>query len=259
VSHLDLVQADTSLELTRRFSDEFSISFLNETGVAPDAPALSLMDLMRGPSERTASATRADFDFGAFGFNVVAGHIDEERGLLGLSWSDAFGGTPSGQTRFGGLGWRYQSNEGWRVSLNAELGLADLARTGWLRVDDPLRTSAYAFAFEQDATPPWLADAAGAGRGVLRLSLSQPLRVESGTLTFMAPTATKYGRRSLQYEERSFEPTPSGRELRIGLGYNYFAGSNVSAFGEALYVLAPGHMENAHDAAMLRFGVRVAH
>jgi hypothetical protein len=58
--------------------------------------------------------------------------------------------------------------------------------------------------------------------------------------------------------ERQFSPTPSGRELRLGVGYSYFAGDALSAFGEALYVLEPGHVEEADSETVLRLGLRVA-
>ena len=94
--------------------------------------------------------------------------------------------------------------------------------------------------------------------GALTLSLAQPLRVEDGALAVMAPTATKYGRQSLRFERREFEPTPSGRELRLGLGYSYRRGEALSALGEVLYVEEPGHVAGAEPQTVLRFGVRVA-
>ncbi|MGQ0532420.1 MAG: S8 family peptidase [Caulobacteraceae bacterium] len=257
LGHLELVQSDLSLELTRRFGDVFSLSFISETGQAPSEPALSLTDVLRSPVERSAVATRAAFDFGRHGFDITGGQINEDRGLLGLSWSDRLGQTPAGETRFVGIGWRYRPAEDWRVSANAEFGVADLVGSSWLKVDEPLRTTSLSFEIAHDLIPLWLEGLAPDAAGVLSLRISQPLRVESGVLSFMAPTANEYGRRSLRYEERSFEPTPSGREMRIGLGYNLFGGESLSAFGEAIYVIDPGHVAEADPDTVLRLGVRV--
>jgi hypothetical protein len=100
-------------------------------------------------------------------------------------------------------------------------------------------------------------------RGALRphgsteAGCSQPLRIEEGEMSFMAPVATNYGRRSLSFERRSFEPTPSGREVRAALGYRYFEGDNILAFGEIVYVNEPGHICDADDEGIVRFGMRL--
>jgi subtilisin family serine protease len=258
VSHLDFVQSDLSLRLTRRFNDVFALSFLSETGEVVDEPALTTTDLLRAPAERNAQAARAAFDFGRHGFDLTYGTLNEDRGLLGLSWSDRLGSTPAGRTEFAGLSWRYRPAERWRLAANAEFGVADLARSGWLDVEAPLRTTSFSFEIAHDATPAWLEDLVEGGAGTLSLRISQPLRVESGMLSFMAPVANEYGRRSLTYEQRVFEPIPSGREIRVGLGYTFFAGDNLSAFGEATYVHDAGHIADADEEALLRLGFRFA-
>jgi hypothetical protein len=177
------------------------------------------------------------------------GEIAEEEGVLGLVWSSSFGATPGGETRFAGFGAHLDLSPAWRLSASTEFGFAEMASAGWLEVLEPLRTSA--FSLQARATPAGMP-------GAVTLSLTQPLRVEEGVLGFMAPTATKYGRQSLTYEQRQFSPTPSGRELRFGLGYSYWQGDTLSAFGEAFYVLEPGHIASAEPGAIIRFGVRVA-
>jgi hypothetical protein len=42
------------------------------------------------------------------------------------------------------------------------------------------------------------------------------------------------------------------------LGYSYIAGDTLSAFGEAIYVIEPGHIEWADPETMFRLGLRVA-
>lgn len=243
VSHLDAVQSDMSLRLTRQIMPGVAFSLITESGRAPSGVAYS-------PGvERTATAARASFNLPRAGLDLTMGEVREDEGVLGLVWSTGFGVTPGGETRFAGFGAHYDLSPVWRLSASAEFGVAEMASIGWLDVASPLRTSA--FSLQARATPHGMP-------GALTFSIAQPLRVEDGALSFMAPTATKYGRQSLSYEQRTFSPTPSGRELRFGVGYSYWQGETLSAFGEAYYVLEPGHVAYADPDAILRFGIRVA-
>lgn len=243
VSHLDAVQSDMSLRLTRQIAPGVSFSLINESGRAPSAVGFA-------PGiERNATAARASFNLPRAGLDLTMGEIEEGEGVLGLVWSTGFGATPGGETRFAGFGAHFDISPVWRLSASAEFGVAEMASVGWLDVASPLRTSA--FSLQARATPQGLP-------GALTFSIAQPLRVEDGALSFMAPTATKYGRQSLSFEQRVFSPTPSGRELRFGVGYSYWQGEVISAFGEAYYVLEPGHVASADPDAILRFGIRVA-
>lgn len=244
VSHLDAVQSDMSLRLTRRLVKGVSLSLINESGRTASGVAF-----MPGV-ERSATAARASFDLPRVGLDLTFGAVREDQGVLGMIWSSGFGATPGGETRFGGIGFHADVTSVWRVSGSAEFGVADMGPSGWLQVIEPLRTTA--FSLKAQARPDWL-------NGALTFTVTQPLRVEDGVMAFLAPTATNYGRESLSYELRAFSPAPSGRELRLGVGYTYWRGDVFSAFGEALYVLEPGHVRNQDAESMLRFGLRVAH
>lgn len=259
VGHLDQVEADLSLQVTHRLSDVVSVAFVSERGLAPERAMLSLQNfyLAQAPTERSATAGRAAFDFGVHRFEITAGRIEEGAGVLGFYWSDVLGQTPAGETAFSGFAWRYRPDSNLKIDVEVETGVSQLASTGWLNIDAPIRTSSYALSIESGYAPRWLTSLID-GEGAVTFTISQPLRVEEGRMSFMAPTATKYGRSSLRYEERSFEPTPSGRETRLGLRYGYFAGENLSAFGEAIYVLEPGHIAHAEPDTVLRVGVRLA-
>lgn len=252
VGHLASIDADISLSITSRLSDHARVSFITETSHAETGLAFA-------QDARTAHAMRARFDAAAHRFDVTLGVITEEGALLGMSWADALGQTPTGETQFTGLAWSYSATPDLRFNAAVEYGVADAAQIGWLRVVEPLRTSAFSLQAESDFTPGWLSALREDGLGFFRFSISQPMRVEDGVLSFMAPTATKYGRRSLAYEERRFSPMPSGREVRLGLGYTYYAGETLSAFGETMYVLDPGHIASVEPETLLRLGIRIAH
>jgi subtilisin family serine protease len=246
--HMGFVNADTSLRLTQRLTKHIGLSFLSESGEGR-------VGLMQERVERAATAAQATFDFGRFGFDATFGQIDEQQGLLGLVWSDALGDTPRGETKFAGFAGHFDPAANWRVSFQGEMGVADLAQAGWLTIGEPLRTSAFTAELLYFGAP----DFGAPGRGMLTLSVSQPMRVEDGALLARLPNATAYGRRSMTYETRTIDPTPSGREVRLGLGYRYFESERISAFGEALYVTQPGHVADAADDAVLRVGLRVRH
>ena len=252
VGHLGLVNSDFSLMLTGQLNDVVRLSLMSESGDAA-------VGTEQRQAERRAAAVRAAFDFGGAGFDVTYGRIVEERGVLGMAWSDGLGQTPGGEIAFTAFTGHFEPARNLRLRFGAELGVADLGRSGWLWVAEPLRTSAFSFEASMGAAPTWLRPFGAEGSGVVSFTLSQPLRVDGGAFNFMAPTATAEGRKSLTYELRSIEPVPSGRELRMGLGYRYFAGDVFSAFGEALYVVEPGHIASAEPGAIVRFGFRVAH
>jgi subtilisin family serine protease len=250
LGHLSFVQSQTSLRLTQQVNDVVSLSMISESGG-------EFAGFGGVRNERSANAARASLDFGRFGFDVTAGRMDEAAGVLGFAWSSDIAPTPGGATEFAGVSGHFIPADGWRLSFSAEHGIADLPQSGWLSVDQSLRTSAYAFEASRWVTPAWLDLYGDEGEGVLSLNIAQPLRVEDGAMSFMAPTATNYGRRSLTFERRTFEPTPSGRETRVALGYRYFAGDLFSAFGEIVYVSEPGHVLKADAEGVARFGFRV--
>lgn len=256
IGHLDQVPAEQSLQITHRLNDALSFAFISESGFAADPPGMAFSGFTQLPAERSATAARVAVGLGPHLVEFTSGRVHDDRGTLGLSWNNLLGQTPEGETRFSSVAWRYRTG-GLGLDIEFEHGVSALANTGWLRVDEPITTSAYSVSLQHALTPSWL-DSFG-GEGLLSLTLSQPLRVEAGRLSFMAPTATKYGRSSLRHEERAFEPIPSGRETRLGLRYQYFTGHSFSAFGEAIYVHEPGHVSHADPDSILRLGVRLAH
>lgn len=242
IGHLGFVNADSSLSLTRELTRFARVSFISESGEGEAG-------LVQEPSARRATAARLGFGADALGFDLTYGRIADQRGVLGLAWAETLGDTPGGGVRFAGFAAHAQPIASLNLRAQAELGVADMRRPGWLFLAEPLRTSAFELEASYDTAPG----------GTLSLTLSQPLRVDDGLFTASLPTATNYGRRSLSYETRAIDPTPSGRELRLGLGYRYFAGDWLSAFGEAMLVNEPGHVAGADPAAMMRFGVRLKH
>lgn len=175
------------------------------------------------------------------------GALREFESALGASASGAFGRLASGVV-FAGPGFGAEMG-GWGVEAGAELGMAGSdASGGIVREVSALATSAFSLSAER----------AFEDGGRLRLSLSQPLRVESGRLRLAVPTGrTKRGEVVRGIVDAPL--TPSGRQIDLGADWRRPAGA---AGGElrlgATLSFQPGHEAGrAPDLALLA-GYRLA-
>ena len=130
-----------------------------------------------------------------------AGWLEERESLLGSSTSGAFGALASDAV-FAGI--RLDGGLGeWRMSANAEIGTVSSAvRGGLITGISPLTTTAFSLhanrAFDED--------------GSLRLTVSQPLRVERGRASLSVPSGrTKAG--EVLRSSISADVAPSGRQI----------------------------------------------
>lgn len=237
ISFFNLVNADVSMAVTQQVLPGLAMSFVSASA-GRDA---------NGQRDH-AEAVHAQLDFGPAQFDLQAGVLTEGEGALGFVLGDEFGRTPSGQTRFTSVSGGYDFDGPWRVSASATQGFPD-APSNWLAVRERLSALAFSIALEREVQ---LLRA----QGVLALSVSQPLRIEGGELSFLAPVADRYGRASLRYEDRVISPTPSGREIRFGAAYRYFVSDRLSGFGEFQYVAEPGHVADREAEVAVSVGIR---
>ena len=173
-----------------------------------------------------------------------AGWIGERETLLGSVGEGAFG-TLAGDTSFVGVD-AHTDQGGWRVGANAELGLVSPAARGGLvtRVSS-LATSAFAL----HATRPL------GGAGTLRLSLSQPLRVENGRASLTVPSGrTKQG--MVLYSPVRADLAPSGRQVDIAGQWRRPLAEGELRLGTVLS-LRPGHRQAADPEMTLLAGWRL--
>ena len=153
----------------------------------------------RNPVAGTAlSWRRASWPVG-----VRVGWIGERETLLGSVGEGAFGGLSS-DAAFAGLDVGTELGR-WRVRANAELGrVAPKTGEGLLRGVSVLTTSAFALHATRGV----------AGLGAVRLSVSQPLRVEHGQAWLRVPEGrTKGG--AVQYVGVGAGLEPSGRQVDV--------------------------------------------
>ena len=171
-----------------------------------------------------------------------AGWMTEQGSVLGASGRGAFGSL-TGQTGFVGLhtGWKTDT---WSVHANAEFGtIASTPEKSLIKDISGVITSTFGLS----ATRSF-----GAGRA-LQVSLSQPLRVESGRASFVVPVArTKSG----SVVRRSFTSglSPSGRQIDFSLSWHHRVSDSSRVHLSGILTHNPGHRANAKPEAALLLG-----
>ena len=184
------------------------------------------------PGEKPAVGAALSWRRAGLPLGVRAGWIGERKTLLGSVGEGAFGDL-AGDTAFVGV----DASTGlgrWRIGANAELGMVTPAARGGLvtRVSS-LATSAFALHATRTL----------AGSGALRVSVSQPLRVESGRASLTVPAGrTKAG--AVLYDAVPAELAPSGRQMDIAGQWHRPLGKGELRLG-AVYSHRPGHSQAA--------------
>lgn len=137
-------------------------------------------------------------------FTLEAGYLNEQQSLLGSQAKGAFGHL-SGETLFLGAGLNTTAGS-WQLAAQGEIGRVNPAvgQSQFIDAVSPLSTSA----FRLQSTRPF------ANGSTLSFSLSQPLRVESGSATLSLPTGrTQNG--VVLHQALSAPLVPSGRQLDL--------------------------------------------
>jgi hypothetical protein len=249
--HLAFAGADTAVAVLRDVGPRTQLALTAQSGEARFGPSF-------GASRRQAMAGSLTHANGPLTAGLSFGAVREEGALLGLAWTEKLGRRPDGETAFLGLAGEWRMDEGLTLSAQAEAGLMPRAQ-GWLSVAEPLTTSAFALGAAAPATPRWLSALSPDARGRLEISLRQPLRIEGGALAVALPTADAWGRSSLAYEVRRFDPSPSGRELEAQAAWDVIVAGRVAARLSFTHVREPGHVAGASPENRAQIGVRVGY
>ena len=178
-------------------------------------------------------------------FGARLGLIREFDGAVGADAAGAFGALAA-DTAFAGADIR-AGLAGWRLSASAELGVvAARARPGLVSDVSRLATSALSVSGERV-----LSDG-----GLVRLSLSRPLRVERGRLRLSIPTGRdRSGAILRQVVESSVRP--SGHQLDVGAAWHRPAGDASELRLGTNLSLQPGHVAGNSPELSLLAGWRM--
>ena len=174
------------------------------------------------------------------------GWLAEREALLGTSARGAFGGL-SADAAFAGVG--VEADLGpWRLSGGAELGRVMAEPSGGMLEGLPVVTTS---AFALRATLP-----VGSDRG-FSLSVSQPLRVESGRATLVVPAGRTKGGDVVRRPLGS-ELSPTGRELNLAARWHRRWTEGGELRVGAVWTREPGHRATADPRLALLAGWRQA-
>ena len=175
------------------------------------------------------------------------GLVGERAGLLGSRTAGAFGRMAAGST-FVGIEGAARIGP-WRLGGGAEVGTVHVsARGGLIAEVSPLITSAFALRAERPL------DEEG---GAFTLSLSQPLRVETGHARLSVPVGrTKDGRVRRQSLMADLEPT--GRQIEVAAQWRRPLASHSELRLGAIWTRHPGHTAAADPDLTLLAGWRQA-
>ena len=218
--------ADNATTLTFTGSNGMSFSTFTASGFAG-----------RSPTSGVALAWRP-FDV-PVGFR--AGWLAEQATLLGTMATGAFGQL-SADAAVTGLETSFEIGR-WRLAADAEIGKAHpQVRGGIITRISSLTTSAFAF----NATRRL------ANGGLVRIVLSQPLRVEGGRAALSVPIGrTKDG--AVLRQPVSASVAPSGRQIDVSAQWYYPLVNGELRF-DAAWIHNPGHNANADPAVRFLAG-----
>ena len=197
-----------------------------------------------GPA-RAAAGTQLAWkpDDGPLGARL--GVIHEFESAAGARAAGAFGDLAS-DTAFAGADIR-AGFRGWSLLASAELGLVDVqSRPGLVQGVSPLTTSALTVSGERA-----LSDG-----GLLRLSLSRPLRVERGRLKLSIPTG-RDRQGGILREAVEAPLRPSGQQIDVAALYRRPAGGGELRLGSTLS-LQPGHAAGSDPELSVLAGWRLS-
>ena len=213
------------------------LSAFASTGLGGEAGERRLDADMRG----LALAWRPD----GGGTDLRVGRIGETGSFLGSSADGAFGRLSSNLT-FLGASRTFEAGV-WRVGLSAEVGRAMRDATGGIVADTG--PPAFSTAFSAGA-------ARALARGTLRLSLRQPLRIESGRLRLSLPVGrTPAG--AVVRRRVAVDLEPSGRQIDFGVDWTReVASDSVLRIGTRL-IHEPGHVAGGNPEAVVFAGLRI--
>ena len=175
-----------------------------------------------------------------------AGWLNERGTLLGTAAAGAFGSL-SADAAFAGIETGFAVGT-WRLSADAELGTAiPRLRGGMMTRMSSLTTSAFALHATRRLT----------NGGSVRVSVSQPLRVEEGRAALSVPIGrTKSG--AVLRSSLAADLTPSGRQMNVSAYWRH----PLTDIGElrvaATWMRHPGHSADAAPGLRLLAGWRFA-
>lgn len=179
---------------------------------------------------------------------VVLTELRETGGAFGSRSKGALSLGEETQTRAMTLSWDDTNWNGFAFSASGTLGLSKGDSNGLLTLDDETTSTSFHLGIARSG----LIDE----RDTLAISLSQPLRIASGSLHLLADKA--YDENAvMQMQSETISLTPSGRELDIQIEYRIVSGRSGAFSTFAYHAIDAGHIAGREESgAGLKYRIR---
>lgn len=237
--YLGFAEGVQSFGLTRHLSTATSLSL--GVSMARYNGGRFLTDGRGDPSTAIDSVMRLTHQKGKLLLRGTFGVLTEKNAILGSRSSGALKLGGGAETFYGRMGASYSLGSGRQFFASASRGLTSVsgAASSFVTGVSSFQTSSYAFGFVDREIFN--------NNDLLGIAISQPLKVESGHISFSLPTGRDYIADRILFTDSRGGLAPSGRELDLELVYRWrISGVSLAAGAVASW--------NAGHAKQNRFG-----
>lgn len=180
---------------------------------------------------------------------VIGGSVAEDDAFLGLEGTEAFTleGADS-STSFIGSKFGFKPSEDTKVSGMMTFGSSSMSRPdyGILSGAENVKSSSFGLSLEKNNV---------FGNDTLAVSLSQPNRVDSGSMNVKL-TNLSDSEGNLTYTNRSVSIAPSGRQKDLGVSYRRRLSDSLTLSSKLVATRELNHVKSAKDAASAFLGMK---
>jgi subtilisin family serine protease len=191
--------------------------------------------LEQGPElTRSLGAVQIDHQLGeGLGISLRVGSIHEVGSTLNMIADGTYDAFGKATTIFTTLNAAYH-REDWSFSLSASYGSTNTgeASGAFFTEVSTLRSTAFSLIAR------WRTPRPG---HFLSFCISQPLRVENGSVMVTAPTVRDLSTEVFSFSSRELSLSPSGREIDVEIGHLFHGRRGVSLATNVVYRMNPGH------------------
>ena len=185
-----------------------------------------------------------------FGVFLRIGSIHEVGSTLNMVADGSYDAFGSATTIFATFNMAYQY-EDWSFALGGSFGSTNTGKSDGAFFSDVSTLHSTDFSL----VAKWHVPRPG---HFLSFGVSQPLRVENGSVSITAPTARDMTTEAFSFTSQDLSLSPSGREIDLEIGHLFHGPGGFSLATNLVYRLNPGHSKTASQAVaflcQLQFG-----
>ncbi|MGD8327497.1 MAG: S8 family serine peptidase, partial [Sphingomonadales bacterium] len=211
-----------------------------------DNPALFGTEPLKNRRAQNLAA-RYDRYFKTAAFGAELGVIRENGQLLGAPSAGALALGDGATTAYVSLDGEVDAGPNWIISAKA-----DITRTSINQAQNSIFSDIGSFTATSFRLNAYRSAIFGK-RDRLGFSISQPLKVETGSAQVTVPTAVSYspGRTQVIFDEARFSLSPDAREIDVEIGYSWRLNNGLSLKANMLRQFNAGHVAGQSGNAVL--------